>query len=48
MKQIFVLMLCILTMSACGQQTNAEPAMEQTKQVNDYVEVIYFHGNSGA
>ena len=44
MKQIFVLMLCILTMSACGQQTNAEPAMEQTKQVNDYVEVIYFHG----
>ena len=44
MKQIFVLMLCILTMSACGQQTNAEPAMEQRKQVNDYVEVIYFHG----
>ena len=44
MKQVLLLMLTALMMLACGQQSNAETANEQKKQVKDYVEVIYFHG----
>ena len=44
MKQVVLLMLTALMMLACGQQSNAETANEQKKQVKDYVEVIYFHG----
>lgn len=37
-------MMATLMMMSCGQKTNAETAMEQPKQVKNYVEVIYFHG----
>lgn len=37
-------MLVSLLMLACGGQTNAETGNKPTKQVKDYVEVLYFHG----
>ena len=38
------ILMVSLVMLACGQRTNAETDNEPTKQVKDYVEVLYFHG----
>lgn len=44
MKSTLTIMLVSLLMLACGGQTNAETGNKPTKQVKDYVEVLYFHG----
>lgn len=44
MRSTLTIMLVSLLMLACGQQTNAETAKESSKQVKNYVEVLYFHG----
>ncbi len=44
MKRTFVLMMVSLMMLACSEKPNAVTAQEQVQQVNDFVEVLYFHG----
>lgn len=44
MKRTFVLMMVSLILLACGEKSNAVTAKEQSRQVKDFVEVLYFHG----
>ena len=44
MKRTLVLMMVSFILLACGEKTNAVTANEQSGQVNDFVEVLYFHG----
>lgn len=44
MRSTLTILMVSLVMLACGQRTNAETDNEPTKQVKDYVEVLYFHG----
>lgn len=44
MKRTLVLMMVSLTLLACGEKSNAVTVKEQSGQVKDFVEVLYFHG----
>ena len=44
MKRTLVLMMVSLILLACGEKSNAVTAKEQSRQVKDFVEVLYFHG----
>ena len=44
MRSTLTILMVSLVMLACGQRTNSETDNEPTKQVKDYVEVLYFHG----
>lgn len=44
MKRILALMLVSLVMLACGEKSGKMMANEPSKQVKDYVEILYFHG----
>ena len=44
MKRTLVLMMVSLILLACGEKSNAVPVKEQSGQVRDFVEVLYFHG----
>ena len=37
-------MMVSLILLACGEKSNAVTAKEQSRQVKDFVEVLYFHG----
>ena len=44
MKRTLVLMMVSLILLACGEKSNAVTAKAQSGQVNDFVEILYFHG----
>jgi len=44
MKRTLVLMMVSLILLACGEKSNAVTVKEQSGQVNDFVEILYFHG----
>ena len=44
MKRTLVLMMVSFILLACGEKTNAVTTKEQSGQVKDFVEVLYFHG----
>ncbi len=44
MKRTLVLMMVSLILLACGEKSNAVTVKEQSGQVRDFVEVLYFHG----
>ena len=44
MKRTLVLMTVSLILLACGEKSNAVTVKEQSGQVKDFVEVLYFHG----
>ena len=44
MKRTLFLMMVSLLMLACGEKSNTVTAKAQSGQVNDFVEVLYFHG----
>jgi len=44
MKRTLVLMMVSLILLACGEKSNAVTVKEQSGQVKDFVEVLYFHG----
>ena len=44
MKRTLVLMMVSFILLACGEKMNAVTAKEQSGQVKDFVEVLYFHG----
>ena len=44
MKRTLFLMMVSLLMLACGEKSNTVTAKAQSWQVNDFVEILYFHG----
>ena len=44
MKRTLVLMMVSLILLTCGEKSNAVTVKEQSGQVKDFVEVLYFHG----
>lgn len=44
MKRTLVLMMVSFILLACGEKSNAVTAKAQSGQVNDFVEILYFHG----
>ena len=44
MKRTLILMMVSLMLLACGEKLNAVTVKEQSGQVRDFVEVLYFHG----
>ena len=44
MKRTLILMMVSLMLLACGEKSNAVTVKEQSGQVRDFVEVLYFHG----
>lgn len=44
MKRTLVLMMVSCILLACGEKSNAVTAKAQSGQVNDFVEILYFHG----
>ena len=44
MKRTLVLMMVSFILLACGEKPNAVTAKAQSGQVNDFVEILYFHG----
>lgn len=44
MKRTLVFMMVSFILLACGEKSNAVTAKAQSGQVNDFVEILYFHG----
>ena len=44
MKKTLVFMLVILLMLACGERPDNVTVNNQSGQMNDFVEILYFHG----